>query len=68
MQPYELPVPDMYETDMGNGESHIKFPVALEKALDLKSERVRQIGSEEEQILGNFRTRFSIVLRFRIFS
>lgn len=35
------------------GDSQIRFPVALEKALDLKSERAKEIGANEEQLLGN---------------
>ncbi len=29
-------------------ESHIRFPVALEKALDLKNERIKESGVHED--------------------
>lgn len=52
-QEYEEPPrePEYEIEDEGApGDNQIRFPVALEKALDLKSERAKEIGLDGEQL------------------
>ena len=42
MLPHPHPPPEMVEDEMYLSDPNVRFPSALEKALDLKSERIRE--------------------------
>lgn len=52
---YDDFVPDdqQHGGDDDNNDSHMRFPVALEKALELKIERIKESGVVDE-ISGNY--------------